>query len=75
MSTHTIHYRGYEIDPLKDPYETGAWRVCPIEEATVFQIFPPSESEPCLGEAPETLAEAKAAVDIDIAHRSTPTAN
>ena len=65
--THTITYRGYEIDPIVEINEDGGWRDCSVEEATCFRIYPPDIDDPCLDTAPETLAEAKAAIDEDIA--------
>ena len=71
--TDTITYRGYEIDPVIDPDECGNWQICSVEEATFFEIYPPDIDDPkivtiCnLDVAAHTLAEAKAAIDEDIA--------
>lgn len=68
MNEHTIEYRGYEIDPIRDPEETGAWVICHIEEATCFRIFPPNLHAMCLDVEAYTLETAMAAVDIEIEH-------
>ena len=65
--TDTITYRGYEIDPVIDPDECGNWQICSVEEATFFEIYPPDIDDPKLDVAAHTLAEAKAAIDEDIA--------
>ena len=65
--TDTITYRGYEIYPVNDLYEHGAWTDCYVEDATFFEIYPPSIDDPKLNVAAHTLAEAKAAIDEDIA--------
>ena len=59
----TIHYRGFEIDPVSDPLETGNWRLCAKEDATLFQIYPPDIDAACLDSA-ETLQQAMKAIDL-----------
>lgn len=65
-SPHTIAYRGYEIDPVSDPYQTGAWNVCPLAKATHFRIYPPDEGESALDCAEPSLAKALLAVDLEL---------
>lgn len=66
MHMYTITYRGHEIDPVIDPDECGNWQVCSVEDATFFEIYPPSIDDPKLNVAAYTLAEAMAAIDKDI---------
>lgn len=64
MNPNTIEYLGYQIDPVKEAGE--CWVVCPVEEATFFEIFPPDVDEPKLDVEAYTLETAKQAVELDI---------
>lgn len=66
MPEHTIHYRGYQIDPVADPLESGAWKPCPEDQATFFEIYPLDINKPRLDVEAYTLETAMAAVDIEL---------
>lgn len=65
-SPYTINYRGYSIDPVEDSNESGNWDPCPVDQATVFRIYPPDIDAPCLEVEAYTLETAKAVIDIEL---------
>jgi len=66
ICSHTINYRGWEIEPLIDPKEVGDWQPCPADHAVCFAIYPPDSNESSLNIEAYTLETAKAAIDIEI---------
>lgn len=65
----TIRYRGYEIDPMRDPHLDGGWILSRVEDATCFVIYPPDPDSLSLDVEAYTLREAVAAVDEHIANK------
>lgn len=66
MSEFTIEYRGYEIEPVRDPFQIGDWQECTVEDAELFRIYPPEVSKPVLDAEAHTLETALRAVDLEI---------
>lgn len=64
MEVFTVTYRGFEIDAVNDPKETGDWPQCPFDQAEMFAIYPPDD-DLCLWA--DSFAEAVRAVDQAIA--------
>ena len=63
MGKYTLTYNGFDIDPVKDPHQVGAWEGCPIDEAEMFEVYPPTVDDPKIDTVCRTLTEAVLAVD------------